>query len=448
MPFETDNLAPYLQRLHQARHCYIAYSGGMDSHVLLHALTMLLSPERVTAIHINHNLSENAGVWEKHCRQQCELLGVAFRTESVDVRIQGQGLEQAARRARYSVFEKILLPGDLLAMGHHADDQVETVLYRLLRGSGVRGLAGMPEQRPLGKGELFRPLLNYRRTELEEYARKEELLWIEDESNSQLEYDRNFLRHQVVPSIANRWQDYAERISHSAGLCNEAYLLQENLAASDMGRLAERSERLGWSINLPEFLDLPVPRRANVLRYWAGLHELDLPGHKALQAIEQGLLNASEDAVPLVHWGNAELRRYGERVYLLESLNLNTTTNNIDEGSLLWDLTNTLSLPLGRLAAEVTVNSAGSLKVPDGGKITVVFRQGGERCQPVGRNGSNTLKKLFQEARLEPWLRSYAPLIFVDGELAAVADLWVCEGFQTGAEEQGVRLIWQVDAEI
>ena len=440
MSFETDCLAPFLKRLRQAQHCYVAYSGGLDSHVLLHATVKLLGKAQLSAIHVNHQLSENSVDWEQHCLHQCELLGVHLHTETVTVDSSGQGVEQAAREARYQVFESILKTNDLLLMAHHADDQVETVLYRLLRGSGVKGLAGIPQQRPLGGGELLRPLLNYRRIELESYARSERLTWIEDESNFVIDYDRNFLRHQVVSALAGRWPDYAERIVHSAALCSDADQLLEAVAAHDLEVLSERKERLGWSIALPELLDLSLSRRASLLRYWASVRGLALPGHKTLETIEHELLVAREDATPEVSWANAEMRRFGERVYLLPR---NFSRASLNADMVVWDISCPIELEAGKLS--VQNSDTGGLKLKNGSVVTIAYRHGGERCKPAGRCGSNTLKKLLQEARLEPWLRDYAPLVYVDGELAAVADLWVCEGFQAGPEEQGWQLFWQLD---
>ena len=170
MAIVADRLSTYLSAYREAHHCYVAYSGGLDSHVLLHSVTALLGAQNVTAIHVNHQLSDNAAGWQRHCEKQCEQIGVVLQSFDVSVEIGGKSPEQAAREARYRVFESVLEVNDLLLMAHHADDQVETVLYRLLRGSGVKGLAGMPVKRTLGKGELLRPLIPLTRSDLEAYA--------------------------------------------------------------------------------------------------------------------------------------------------------------------------------------------------------------------------------------------------------------------------------------
>lgn len=440
MSFNADCLAVHLRQFRAAGHCYVAYSGGLDSHVLLHALVQLLGKEKITAIHINHQLSANADQWGQHCQHQCESLGVNLISEAVSVDSAGLGLEQAARNARYAVFEKLLQEGELLLMGHHADDQVETVLYRLLRGSGVKGLAGIPRQRKLGRGELIRPLLLYSRNQLENYARHHQLAWIEDESNFAIDFDRNFLRHQVIPAMADRWPDYTQRISHSASLCDEASQLLDEVAENDFELLSERQERLGWSIAFPELLDLPLFRRSNVLRYWASRHQQSLPGHKVLTTVERELFLARQDAAPKVSWGDTVLRRFGERIYMMPDVAVSTFHF---DGVIPWNIDHWLSLPGGG-SLSACPTKGGGLKIVAGSRVEVCCRQG-ERCRPAGRSASNTLKKLLQQTHLEPWLRDCAPLIYVNRQLVAVADLWVCEGFQAGVDESGWQLSWVPD---
>ncbi len=438
MAFSPDSLAPFLDQLRKSRRCYVAYSGGLDSHVLLHALAGMLGGDAVEAVHVNHQLSPNAEIWAQHCQQQCDQLGVRLISETVVVNLDGQGLEQAAREARYWVFQKLLREGDIVVMAHHADDQVETVLYRLLRGSGVRGLAGMPQRRKLGEGELLRPLLQYRRVELEDYARRQGMDWVDDESNFAIDLDRNFIRHQVVPAIAGRWPDYAERISHSAGLSREADNLLLSMAVSDLESMDEKGERRGWSIALPELLDLSVPRRANLLRYWAESRGLAVPGHRILDTVEHELLTAREDASPLVSWADVEFRRYRERLYLLPAVQVNDVADEIT-----WALDKPCRVAAGGILRAQKVAGKG---LKDSAKhLTLKLRKGGERCRPAGRDGSNTLKKLLQEAGLEPWLRNIVPLVYIDEELVAVADLWVCEGFQAAPGEDGWQFSWQLN---
>jgi len=367
--------------------------------------------------------------------------------KSVTVENTGQGFEQAAREVRYGVFEQILGEGDLLLLAHHADDQVETVLYRLLRGTGTKGLAGIPMSRPLGAGEILRPLLPFPRRELEEYAAANELKWIEDESNEDTTFDRNFLRQKVVPVLAERWPDYAARVTHSAALCAETDQLAIMLAAQDLAAVYERSERIGWSIALEPFMALDVSRQANLLRHWAGQHQLPQPGHRIVETILHELLPARQDAEPLVSWNGVQLRRYQKHLYLLpESFSLLIEDEGSDslpdvlEKELAWDARSDLTLPDGS-ELSLTKEQGKGLRIPKEG-VSIRFRSGGERCKPAGRSGSNTLKKLFQEYGLEPWLRNRVPLIYVKDQLAAVGDLWVCDEFAVKKDEQGIMLQW------
>lgn len=439
MPFSPDYLAPYVPKIRKAGRCYVAYSGGLDSQVLLQSLVKLLGAESITAVHINHQLSENADQWQQHCQSCCSELGVALLTETVEVTVGGHGLEQAAREARYSIFEKLLSDSDLMLLAHHADDQVETVLYRLLRGSGPKGLAGIPQSRPLGKGELLRPLLAYTKAELKQYAIQEQLCWIEDESNDDLSFDRNFLRKKIVPVIAERWPDCAPRIAHSAALCGETDQLTEILAAQDLIASYEHRERVGWSIALEPMMTLDPSRQANLLRHWAGQHGLPQPGHRIVDTVIHELLPARQDSEPLVSWAGVQLRRFNRRLYLLP---VDVETPDQLPESISWDVDEVLTLP-DHCQLIATRGQGEGLTLPKKADVEIRFRSGGERCKPAGRSGSNTLKKLFQEYGLEPWLRHRVPLIYVGGTLAAVGDLWVCDEFSTGESEYGVTIEWR-----
>jgi len=439
MSFSPDHLAPHVPKIRRAGHCYLAYSGGMDSHVLLQAVVKLLGADAVTAIHINHQLSKNADAWRQHCQARCDELGVVMQAEIVTIDNDGQGVEQAAREARYAVFEKLLSLSDLLLMAHHADDQVETVIYRLLRGSGPRGLAGMPQVRSLGPGELLRPLLSYTRAELEVYARAENLNWIEDESNQDLSFDRNFIRQKVVPVIAERWTDYCPRVAHSAALCGESDQLAEILAAQDLIAVYERAERIGWSIALDPMMTLDYLRQGNLLRHWAGQHGLPQPGHKVVETILHELLPAREDAEPLVIWAGVQLRRFHRRLYLLP---VDLEAPDQLPATIEWCAGEVLSLP-DNSQLSMTLEQGKGLKLSRGDTVEIRFRAGGERCKPLGRSRSNSLKKLFLEYGLEPWLRNRIPLIYIQDQLAAVGDLWVCDEFSVGESEAGFAIEWR-----
>ncbi|MDM3870279.1 tRNA lysidine(34) synthetase TilS [Porticoccus sp. W117] len=408
--FTTDLLAPDLATLQNAERVYVGYSGGLDSQVLLHAVVTLLGPEKITALHINHQISPNADNWQAHCAEQCRQLDVPLQAFRVELE-PSENIELAARNARYKVFEAALDDGDLLLLAHHADDQSETVLYRLMRCSGPRGLAGMPRSRSLGKGQLLRPLLDISREELHQYARHHRLQWVEDESNQQLTYDRNYLRHSVVPAIEKRWPDLAKRLSQVATLCADSDELNRQLATTDLQAGNERQERLGVSIEQQALAQLSHLRRHNLIRFWLEKHHYAMPPKKRLELIHRELLEAKADASPIVDFGDCQLRRYNNRVYLLPPL-----PPALAEGTeITWDGKQPLYIEgCGKLTAAE----------PFAKPVTVRFRQGGERCQPDGRNSSQTLKKLLQEYHLEPWLRDRVPLLYKCDQLIAAADLF------------------------
>ena len=436
-PDFSDLLAPWLPRLRAARHCYVGFSGGLDSTVLLQALHARLPRGGLTAVHVNHGLSLHADRWQAHCEARCSALGVPLRVERVQVVPAGEGLEQAARARRYRVFESLLGADDVLVLAHHRDDQVETVLYRLLRGAGPRGLAGMPASRPLGAGILLRPFLTVDREVLKARARDAGLDWVEDESNARLDADRNYIRHELLPRVASRWSGYRSRVARSALHCAEADALLSQVGREDLAALGERPERRGFSLALEGFGGLTPERQANVLRVWLTERGLSPPGHSAVRAVLGELLPARDDASPLVEFGQGRFRRFRGRLYL-EPGPLPAPTRDL---TLVWEHRQPLALP-GGFVLEALVGPSG-LRVAPGDRLEVRFRRGGERCRPAGRGRSHPLKKLLQDYGLEPWLREWVPLVFSNGELAAVGDLFLCEGFVAGAGEPGWVLRWR-----
>lgn len=434
---------------------WVAYSGGLDSAVLLHGLVAANPAVPVRALHVHHGLSAFADQWQAHCEAQCAALGVELTVEKVTVTAAGRGVEDAARRARYQAFERHLLPGDGLLLAHHQDDQAETLLLRLLRGSGPRGLAGMAAQRPVGAGTLFRPLLEVPRAQLERQAQQWALSWVDDDSNQSVVFDRNYLRLQVLPAVQQRWPDFARQWQHSASLCSEAEQLQQDIAAEDWQRAGWRPERLGSSVDLAYLQGVSAFRRGNVIRYWVehGLEhgseeqQCELPERVHLQEIEEQLIAGRQDSMAVVSWGSVQLRRFRQRLYLLSvgvvrgvrGQDRSHTDRSDRENGVQWDGRQPLIWGGWRLSLEPV--ETGGFRRPAQG-FTVRSREGGERCHPVDRPHSQTLKKLLQEADVEPWLRSQLPVLTVDGHIAVVADLWFCRGWEA-APGQGYRLCWR-----
>ncbi|WP_323847242.1 tRNA lysidine(34) synthetase TilS [Microbulbifer magnicolonia] len=396
---------------------WVGFSGGLDSTVLLHLLRK--RGVELRALHIHHGLSANADAWQAHCAAVACALDVPFVARRVRIDAAGRGLEQAARAARYRVFAEILQPGDQLLLAQHGDDQVETFFLRLLRGAGALGLAAMPERRPLGGATVLRPLLGVGRAQLEAYARAQGLRWIEDESNADQSLDRNYLRATVLPLLSERWPLRA-RVSRAVENLREAAELLADLGDADLQHCDRRRERFGESVGLEALRTLPARRQKNLLRRWLADRGHDMPDATHLQQALQQALGAAHDSQMEVALAGLVARRFRDRLYLTPPL-----PEVAGDVEWQWDGHTPLELPGGwELAA-----AAGW---PEG-RYRVRYRQGGERARPAHRRHSQTLKKLLQEADLEPWLRDLVPLVYRGEELLAVGDLFLCGDGSEGA---------------
>ena len=392
----------------------VAFSGGLDSTVLLHLLTCLARVEdlpALSAIHVEHGLQQAAKDWPEHCRQVCATFGVPLRVEQVVVQRNSSSLERAARNARYQAFERLLAPAEVLLTAQHRDDQAETLLFRLLRGSGLKGLAGMPRQRALGVGTLLRPLLDVSRAELEAYARQHQLVWVEDPSNQDVQYTRNYLRHQLIPLLEQRWPATGSVLARTAGHLAEAQALLEELALEDIRRLQVHAEP-DWlklpSLDLQALRALSDARQRNVLRtFLAPLTALPDSAHWAGW---YALRDAAIDAQPRWCLGSGVLQRADQR---------------------LWWVPNAWLLPLA--SEHIWSDPRQSLQVSDNGQLEFIgeppegplnvrYRCGGETLYIPGR-GHRDLKRLLNEARVPAFARARLPLLYRGEELLAVANL-------------------------
>lgn len=409
---------------------WVAYSGGCDSHVLLHALVALRSQitSQIKAIHINHGLSPLANAWEEHCRHICDQLAVPYTSISVNAKNKNASPEEAARHARYAEWKKLIKKNEVLLLAHHQDDQAETVLIQLLRGSGVKGLAAMPVKQYFSDGLLCRPMLGFLREEIYSYAVEHGLNWIDDPSNFDTDFDRNFLRHEIVPLLETRWPSLKKTLSRTASHQADANQLLTELAFQDWHHVHENN-----LINISSLVKLSVKRQRNVLRYWlADICELILPDTVHLQRIINEVLTAAEDTNPEVIWRGGEVRRYQGLLYAQEKLiglpiSLKLDWPDIEQPLVLNNngVTLTAKSSIGGGLSQVKIKNE---------DISVRFRQGGETCRPVGRGQTHQLKKLFQEWQIPPWIRPTVPLIYVDDELAQVVGYCCCEAY---AAEEG-----------
>ena len=427
-----------LEPWRNAAHWRIAFSGGLDSTVLLHLLAHLArhhSLPALSAIHIHHGLQAAADAWPEHCQSVCDALGVSLQVIRVSVQ-PGASLERAAREARYAAFMSLTEADDVLLTGQHRDDQAETLLFRLMRGAGVRGLSAMPAQRPLGQGTLLRPLLDATRAELEAYARAHQLHWIEDPSNEDRQFSRNYLRHQVLPLLTARWPQAQASMARSAAHLREAQGLLDELAQLDLAQAATPSG-FPWldlpSLELVPLANLSAARQRNALSHW--LEPLTrLPDTDHWSGWDN-LCGAANDASPVWRLADGELHRSAGRLWWLNGDWLRAPAVSVD-----W---HDPSMPLP-LANNGRVMFSGQTPI---GPLRIGYRQGGEVMHLADR-GHRDLKRLLNERAVPGFLRGRLPLLFRGAELLAVANLPGLDGqgldgwklhWQPTDEDQGLR---------
>lgn len=427
-----STLQTFLNHHGTHRSYWLAYSGGLDSRVLLHLCVELRKqkPFSLKAIHIHHGLSPQADHWLAHCQQVCEQEQVDFLHFAIDASPSaGDSLENHARQQRYEKLAAVLAPGDMLLTAHHQDDQAETVLLQLLRGAGLKGLSAMPEVKTVGSGLHGRPLLSFTRAELKAYATAQQLTWVEDELNRDPHYTRNYLRHDIMPLLKKRWPTVTAAIARVANHCAEAQQLLDSVAVLDIEQI--KGTQPG-TLSVRRLLELDPIRQKLILRFWIEAQGVLLPSTVKLQQILQDVLPARGDSSPCVTWGQVELRRYQDELYLLPTLPAHDK-----ERVYVWNLTQPLSIPgIGELNAQPSKGSG--LKAVS--TVEVRFRQGGETYRLANGN-HHDLKKFYQEQNIPPWQRDRLPLIYVQDELAAIPGYLIVEPFKAQSGEEGYVLI-------
>ncbi len=409
---------------------WLAYSGGLDSHVLLHLFAKLreMHPIKICAIHVNHGLSTHADEWVAHCKHVCEQLKVEFFHQKVNAKSKvGESPEEVARESRYAVFAKLLAANDLLLTAHHQDDQAETVLLQLLRGSGPKGLSAMPSFKALSKGFHARPLLGYARVDLMLYAQDNQLKWVEDESNENIDFSRNYLRQKVIPLLKKQWPQVTKTFARSSLHCAEAQALLENMAEQDLQSCKGQAPN---TLSVKKIVELDRARLHQLLRLWFKQSGLLSPSTTKLQQIVQNVLLAGPDRMPLLLWKGAELRRYQDDVYVRPSASFHDAKQILP-----WE---DLAIPLciaGLGTLQATRENKGlSTNLTD---ITVRFRQGGEHCHLPNRACHHSLKKLFQGWSVPHWERDRIPLIYTGDTLIAAVGYFIDDKYAANEGEMG-----------
>lgn len=428
----AGRLAAHVRRGHTV--C-AAYSGGLDSTVLLDLLAR--HRERLgyalAALHVHHGLSAHADDWARHCGRFAESLGVPLQVARVRIdRDDPSGTEAAARAARHAAFARA--GADFVVLAHHRDDQAETVLLQAMRGTGIQGLAAMVEARPAGTTTLLRPLLDVPRTALAGYARARGLAWVEDESNALAAFDRNFLRHEVLPLVAQRFPQYRESLARLARHAGAAAAVIADLAGEDARRIAD-----GSGLAADKLGALGPARGANVLRHFLAVHDLAMPGEARLADILRQLVSAREDARVLILHGDRAIVRHRGRIVV------EAAPRVAAKWDVAWQGERQLSLGEGRGEVRFGESAGEGIAVARvaTGRWHFAPRTGGERIRLWPNGPTRSLKNLLQEHDVPVWHRQRLPLLFEGEQLVWVPGIGVAADFRPEPGAAGLVPTWQ-----
>lgn len=438
----------------------IAYSGGVDSHVLLHALSALktqkILPNDISVIHVNHGLSKNAKAWEDNARTYCKLYGLALNVSHVKISPQAQkSLEAQARDARYHEI-KTYAPADaLIVTGHHNDDQAETFFLALKRGSGLKGLRAMSSARVLlestnqtslaNKQKLVRPLLALSREDLLAYANEHALTWVEDESNQDTSFDRNFIRRDILPLFKKRWPSFLKTLYRTTEHLQESQQLLDELAELDMSVCLNDNQRLSLSC----LQKLSQARFNNLLRYFLAKNNYLMPSTEQLKQAYKQLSHCERESIK-VKLGDVFLRNYKDEIYLtflmsdLKGWNQVITSDMLtcSKGVLLPDYLGTVIFTRGKECLDAAITH--KVKAPQNDQVVSIrFTHDNPKCLPDYRRQSRPLKKVLQELSIPPWERKRLPFLYYDNELVAVIGYFVCQSFSAPTLDTTMNIYFQ-----
>lgn len=375
----------FLRQNDTPRNIFVGFSGGLDSHVLLHLVAQCRSlfSGKISVIHVNHGVHPQADQWQAHCHAVVEKLQLDFFSEKVS-HVPKNDLENQLREARYHIFSQYLQENDWLLVAHQQNDQAETVLLQMLRGAGPKGLSAMPVIKPFAAGFLVRPLLPFSREAVLQYAIQHRLTWIEDDSNQNIQFQRNFLRRDIFPALKNRWPKVEMILARVASHCAEQEKLLTNYVLQDLIACAGSKAN---TLSVEKIMQFDALRRKHILRAWIVAEAFQLPSEKKLRTITQTILTAGVDRQPYLSWRDIEMRRYRDDLYLMKKL---------------------------------APHNASQIIPGEKPGTTIRFRQGGEKIQLPGRAYRHCLKKIFQARGIPPWLRDRVPLLYDGDQLVEI----------------------------
>lgn len=429
-----------LQKLqsHQAtQQPVVAFSGGVDSLVLLFALIRLRELKLVAdikAVHVNHGLQAAAKNWQQYCHQFCSKHNVQFFTNELNL---GEGcqsnVEVLAREGRYRFFKHILQNEQCLLMAHHVDDQAETLLFRLLRGCGISGAGAMPEKRELGQGFLLRPFLDVSKNEIKQYAQLMKLKWMEDPSNQSSDFDRNFLRLQVLPLLREKWSNCSETLSRFSLLAREQSQLLSEVAQEDYGQCALARGKLC----IAKLKLLSHVRRKNLLHFWGSSDGIAPPSNKEIEELLKQVNSSEHNAIDITFAG-CRAKRFANQLVLVTKSQPDAQFAECEWPNILQPIL----LSNGLKVVAKSSNQPGLRFPMHDEKVKVARRSGGERCLPEYRNKSTELKKIYQELQVPDWERKWLPIIYYNEKIVAVPGVFICQEFVSdGVQTPSLQLL-------
>ena len=405
----------------------VAYSGGLDSHVLLHLFSQIVSDGiNLRAVYVNHGLQTDANQWAIHCQTICAALKVPYASLNLHLSIaKGESIEEVARNSRYQALADELNDDEILVTAHHQNDQAETLLLQLFRGAGVSGLASMPLQNTFNSDKHihFRPLLGYSRVAIEAYAKSHNLQYIEDPSNKDTSFDRNYLRQLIMPQLRERWLGIDKTISRAAFIQAETKSLLDELAAEKLPEVLttdayyaeNKNTRSLPPLDISKLSQLNANKQRLIIRYWISQQGFMHPSDTKLAHIFSDVINAADDKQPMIEWSGVELRRYQKQLYIMAPLSEHDAKRIIPWNPNEAYIIDSLSLKVEQSCLDTALNTINE-------KVTIRFRQGGETIE-MPKRGNISLKNLFQELRVPPWIRSRLPLIYIGEKLVKIVGL-------------------------
>ncbi len=415
---------------------WVAFSGGIDSSVLLHALIKIKSrlTNRIGAIHVNHKLNKDSDEWQTHCKNICRDNDIEFKAYEVAEKPEkNESIEAWARSIRYQAFSEVCCDDDLVLTAQHQDDQAETILLQLLRGAGPKGLSAMPKLMHKHNYYLGRPFLAFEKYELEAYAKNNNIQWVNDTSNVDTRFDRNYLRNSIFPSIKKRWPAAVKTLNRSSVHIGELVDQLNQKTQIDLNSIISSDCDV---INIDGLKKFSYSEQKHLIRTWIDNNNYILPSEAILEQILKNVINCEEDKMPLVRWQNVDVRRYKNKLYIMESLG---EINNFETD---WNIMNSIELDYGSLTASLEIGKGIKTQLINNNNVQIKFRKGGETIRPFKRNNKHELKKLLQEAEVLPWVRDKIPLIYINNELVLVSGFWVSNEYACLPEEKGWDISW------